>query len=136
MYENKEYELENINTLIAGRKVLAVSGTQHLSEEVRIMVEDTGVLTFKHEPDCCEKVVLVVDDKDDFFGLKGATIIGLELAESGVKREVKDEFVGDSETWTFLRLCTSQGPYTFRFYGSSNGYYSEEPAVFLDVNFK
>ena len=136
MYENEEYELENINTLIAGRKVLAVSGTQHLSEKVRILVEGAGVLTFEHQPDCCEKVYLVVDDKDDFVGLRGATVIYLELAESGVKRVIKDEYGDSTETWTFLRLCTSQGPYTFRFYGSSNGYYSEAPAVFLDLSFK
>jgi hypothetical protein len=36
--------------------------------------------------------------------------------------EMKDE----SYTWTFYNFATFKGFVTVRFYGSSNGYYSEE----------
>ena len=74
-----------------------------------------------HEQDCCENV-----DIEDICGelewLIGSPIL---LANEDTNRgEVKDNYV-NSCTWTFYNIATAKGHVTIRWYGSSNGYYSE-----------
>ncbi len=72
-----------------------------------------------HQQDCCEQVEIeeLVGELDD---LVGAPIL---VAEERVN-EGKLKY-GDTETWTFYELATIQGSVTLRWYGTSNGYYSE-----------
>ena len=82
-----------------------------------------------HEQDCCESVYLC-DIIGDINDLIGSPIL---LAEEVSNREdppPPSEWGEDSYTWTFYKLSTIKGSITFRWYGESNGYYSEE------VNFK
>ena len=56
--------------------------------------------------------------------LEGSPIL---LAEevSSVGEEDKPDSIDNSFTWTFYRFATVRGNVTVRWYGSSNGYYSE-----------
>lgn len=77
-----------------------------------------------HEQDCCE-TVSVEDICGDLADLVGSPITQAEESTSdvnppGVTIEYQDCF-----TWTFYRIATAKGQVVIRWYGESNGYYSE-----------
>ena len=74
-----------------------------------------------HSQDCCESVVVdeIIGDLEDLENLP--LLIAREDSNADGP-ETKDE----SYTWTFYNFATFKGYVTIRFYGSSNGYYSED----------
>ena len=89
-------------------------------EENEILFEDLEGNKYKmyHWQDCCEEVY-IEDICGDLNNLLNEPLI---MAE-----EVTEE--GNTEwgtyTWTFYKLATVKGYVTLRWYGTSNGYYSE-----------
>jgi hypothetical protein len=75
-----------------------------------------------HRQDCCESVC-IEDVNGDLQDLVGTPILGAE--ELTNEPEPKEPHDDESQTWTFYRLSTIKGTVTIRWYGSSNGYYSE-----------
>ena len=74
-----------------------------------------------HMQDCCESVY-VEDIDGDLSDLIGSPITQAEEASS--KDGPLSEY-DESYTWTFYKLATAKGYITIRWYGTSNGYYSE-----------
>jgi hypothetical protein len=77
-----------------------------------------------HSQDCCESVDLNEVD-GDLEWLIGSEII-LAAEEVSTPAPANRKGGDDSETWTFYKLGTVKGAVTFRWVGSSNGYYSED----------
>jgi hypothetical protein len=75
-----------------------------------------------HSQDCCESVS-IEDVEGDICDLIGSPIVLAEEAPSQDEQPGRDH--GDSFTWTFYRLATEKGFVVIRWYGESNGYYSE-----------
>ncbi len=95
--------------------------------EDRIEFETDAGKTFAlfHRQSCCESVI-IESVTGDLADLVGSPILLAEEAESkddppGYKHEYEPE----SQTWTFYKLRTIKGSVDIRWYGSSNGYYSE-----------
>jgi len=78
-----------------------------------------------HQEDCCENVY-IDDISGDFDDLLSSPVLISE--ESNSQREAE---YGNSETWSFYRIATNKGFVVIRFYGTSNGYYSETACLEL-----
>ncbi len=76
-----------------------------------------------YEPDCCANCE-IEDVVGDLADLVGSPIVMAE-ASTNSDNPRQQEYVDESFTWTFYKLATVKGFVTIRWYGSSNGYYSE-----------
>ena len=78
-----------------------------------------------HSQDCCEGVEVedICGDVSDV--LNSPILVAEEVTSNKNPPDVKKEYQ-DSFTWTFYKLETAKGGITIRWYGESNGYYSEE----------
>jgi hypothetical protein len=94
-------------------------------DELRFHLTDDHYVRLYHEQDCCESVSIedVVGDLDDLVGTP------LLLAEEVSNYDTEDTDSNNdnyyTETWTYYRFRTIKGSVDIRWYGSSNGYYSE-----------
>jgi len=113
----------NVNTLVGK----TLSSVTNIDDEVLQFKTDTGE-TYKlfHEQDCCERVFIesIVGELSD---LVGSPILLAEEVTSDVNPEdtTIDLLYQDSFTWTFYKFATIRGYVDIRWYGESNGYYSE-----------
>ncbi len=80
----------------------------------------------QHPQDCCERVVIeeVVGDIADL--IHSPILFAEESSNSDDPPPQEDRAYGDTYTWTFYRIGTIKGTVVFRWFGESNGYYSEE----------
>ena len=75
-----------------------------------------------HRQDCCE----CVDIEDINGNLDDLLYYPLLQAEENTQ---EDTNASESGTWTFYKFATINGYVTIRWYGSSNGYYSETAEI-------
>lgn len=91
------------------------------NNELHFEFNDGSTLKMYHMQDCCEEVY-IEDIAGDLEDLKNSPITMFETTS----KYGTVESWGDTATWTFYKIATVKGYVTIRWFGTSNGYYSEE----------
>jgi len=93
------------------------------NREIKFTTKNGKRYTMYHDQDCCESVTIdeIIGDLDD--------LLNSPILDARVETNSSDEPKKDSDnsfTWTFYIISTIKGTVTLRWFGASNGYYSEE----------
>lgn len=109
-----------INELV-GKIVTKIENNLHRDEI--LFHTDNEIYIMHHLQSCCENVSVddIVGDLDDL--LNSEILSAEEVTEYG-----DDKYV--SSTWTFYKIATVRGYVTIKWYGTSNGYYSEKVSFY------
>lgn len=104
------------------------------TRKTEIIFECQGGAKYRmyHSQDCCEEVTIedICGDLNDllYYPIILATEDTNRKEIEGLKAEKNDTF-----TWTFYNIANKHGHVTIRWFGTSNGYYSEE-VYFQKIN--
>lgn len=123
IYTTKEKDLDGYVCFfdqLKGKTFVAIEGAETGNDEIVFKDNCGGIYVLYHSQDCCEHVSIedVVGNVDD---LLNTPLLVAEESTSYDQNLHRD----DSYTWTFYKLATIKGSVDIRWYGSSNGYYSE-----------
>lgn len=108
---------------LTGKTLVDISGAEKGSDEILFTCSDGTRYLMYHEQDCCESVS-IEDVCGDISRLLNTTIIKAEDISNQCEDGPLCEW-DESYTWTWYHLATVKGYVTIRWYGESNGYYSE-----------
>lgn len=108
-----------------GKTFISITGAEEDSEQIVFECDDGDVYVMYHEQDCCEDV-RICDVAGDI-----STILNRPVVFHSTTNDEKTSLIGardaydESYTWTFYHFRTIKGYVDIRWYGTSNGYYSE-----------
>lgn len=106
---------------LVGKVVTKIENNSYRDE--LLFHTDSGTYIMHHLQSCCENVSVddIVGDLDDL--LNSEILNAEEITECG-----DDKYI--SSTWTFYKIATIKGYITIKWYGTSNGYYSEKVSFY------
>lgn len=107
---------------LLGKTITNIDGLEKEGLEVIFTCADGKKYKMSHHQDCCENV-WIEDISGNVSDLIGYPITMAE-EESNSDNPPLGEY-DESYTWTYYKLATIKGYVTIRWYGESNGYYSE-----------
>lgn len=117
---------------LQGKTLIAIDGYNEGAYSYELIFTCATGERYKmyHAQDCCESVEIddVCGDLDDLIGspiLLAEEVSNYEPESNDDKNKENDANEYGSCTWTFYKFATINGSVTIRWFGSSNGYYSE-----------
>lgn len=108
-------------SILKGKTIFKINGEVG-SDELTFYCSDGTKYKMYHSQDCCESVT-IDDIAGDITDLLGQEVLKAEEVSTG-DLKAKESY-DDSYTWTFYHIATIKGCVTIKWYGTSNGYYSE-----------
>jgi hypothetical protein len=95
------------------------------SDEITFVTSEGTTYKMYHAQDCCEHVYIdsIVGDLQDLVG--HPILLAEEVTSEDYQAGQEKSDWDGSFTWTFYKFATIKGYVDIRWFGSSNGYYSE-----------
>lgn len=131
----------NVSELL-GKTLINITKNNEDNDDIIIFTTNDGFkYKMYHDQDCCESVYIddIVGNLEDL--LNSPILLAEEVTNNdNPKREIwewddeKTMQYDDSFTWTFYKFGTIKGYVDIKWYGSSNGYYSESVTFELIEN--
>lgn len=120
----------SIDRMVGQTMASVERGTDGASDTLTFTTVNGVQFVFHYEPDCCARcdIESIVGDLADLVG------VPLLMAEEATSRDDPPdaparEYPAESQTWTFYKFATIKGYVDVRWYGESNGYYSESVSL-------
>lgn len=125
--------MERLQELI-GKTLTKVENKDN--DEIIFTCEDGKQYKMYHRQDCCEIVSIedIVGDLQDLVGspiLKAEEVSNYEPTSKEDIERTKEINDWGSCTWTYYKFATIKGYVDIRWFGESNGYYSESVGFIL-----
>lgn len=103
------------------------------NDAIKFTFSDGTQYSMHHEQDCCEHVHIedISGDLDDLIG--NPLLIADQRLSGNYDEDNLTKCLDDYEesyTWTFYTFATIKGYVDIRWYGSSNGFYSESVGLY------
>jgi len=121
---------------LIGKKVVEILGDHVGSEKLTFVLDDGTKYSMEYFGDCCASCSIedIAGDTKDLLGtiVRAEAPSSLDKFDEDVEALRVESYAPESFTWTFYIVGTNKGTVTIRWYGSSNGYYSESPRFYLD----
>ena len=131
--------MERLKELI-GKTLTKVENKDN--DEIIFTCENGKQYKMYHGQDCCESVSIedIVGDLQDLVGspiLKAEEVSNYEPTSKEDIERTKEADDWGSCTWTYYKFATIKGYVDIRWYGESNGYYSESvDFILLGVDYE
>lgn len=104
-------------------------------DEIMITVEDGTKYHLYHSQSCCENVEIYDSVNGELHELAGKKLMLIEHDEKDIPDDVNIGYY-NSATWTEISFTTNEKTIISRWFGESNGYYSESVDIEEFVNQK
>lgn len=117
-------------SILKNKIITSIKGLEEDSNEVIFTLDSGDRYKMYHDQDCCEQVS-IDDIEGNIRDLLDTPILYAEEVSDG-KEDIPNSY-GNTCTWTFYKLATVKGYVTIKWYGTSNGYYSESVS-FIQLN--
>ncbi len=107
-----------------------VSIEQIRDDQLRFEFSDGNILILLHDQQCCESVTIedVTGDWDDLLNVP--LLVAEERTDTDSPKD-DNGYPDESATWTFYTFRSIKGSVDVRWYGHSNGFYSERVDAYL-----